>query len=117
MKAAFYDRNGAAEDVLQVGDLPKPAPTTGEVLVRANEEIDEDRVKRIEVVCHRHNVRLVEAALKFPLMHPAVVSVIPGGQSVDQVKANRTIFDRDIPAPLWADLKVEGLLREDAPTG
>ena len=34
MKAAFYDRNGAAEDVLQVGDLPKPAPTTGEVLVR-----------------------------------------------------------------------------------
>ena len=76
-----------------------------------------DRVKRIEVVCHRHNVRLVEAALKFPLMHPAVVSVIPGGQSVDQVKANRTIFDRDIPAPLWADLKVEGLLREDAPTG
>ena len=34
MKAAFYDRNGAAEDVLQVGDLPKPAPSTGEVLVR-----------------------------------------------------------------------------------
>jgi NADPH2:quinone reductase len=34
MKAAFYDRNGAAEDVLQVGDLPKPAPAAGEVLVR-----------------------------------------------------------------------------------
>ena len=36
MKAAFYDRNGAAEDVLQVGELPKPAPTAGEVLVRVH---------------------------------------------------------------------------------
>ncbi len=62
-----------------------------------------------------HN-RLAEAALKFPLMHPSVVSVIPGGQSVDQVKANRAILDREIPAPLWADLKAEGLMREDAPT-
>ncbi len=76
-----------------------------------------DKAKRLEVVCHRHNVRLVEAALKFPLLHPSVVSVIPGGQSVDQVRANRAIIDRDIPAPLWEDLKVEGLLREDAPTG
>jgi D-threo-aldose 1-dehydrogenase len=75
-----------------------------------------DRVASIERVCHRHHVRLVEAALKFPLMHPSVVSVIPGGQSVDQVKANRAILDREIPAPLWADLKAEGLMREDAPT-
>jgi D-threo-aldose 1-dehydrogenase len=75
-----------------------------------------DRVAQIEKVCHRHHVRLVEAALKFPLMHPSVVSVIPGGQSVEQVKANRAILDREIAAPLWADLKVEGLMREDAPT-
>ncbi len=34
MKAAFYDRNGAADEVLVVGDLPKPSPATGEVLVR-----------------------------------------------------------------------------------
>ena len=34
MKAAWYDRNGAADEVLVVGDLPKPAPATGEVLVR-----------------------------------------------------------------------------------
>jgi D-threo-aldose 1-dehydrogenase len=76
-----------------------------------------DKVARIEAVCRRHNIRLVEAALKFPLMHPVVVSVVPGGQSVDQVKANRAILDREIPAPLWADLKAEGLMREDAPTG
>lgn len=34
MKAAFYDRNGPADEVLQVGDIPMPAPGPGEVLVR-----------------------------------------------------------------------------------
>lgn len=34
MKAAFYDRNGPAEEVLQVADLPMPAPGPGDVLVR-----------------------------------------------------------------------------------
>jgi NADPH:quinone reductase len=34
MKAAFYDRNGPADEVLQVGDLPMPVPGPGEVLVR-----------------------------------------------------------------------------------
>jgi D-threo-aldose 1-dehydrogenase len=76
-----------------------------------------DKVARIETVCARHGVRLVEAALKFPLMHPSVVSVIPGGQSVEQVRSNRAILDKEIPAPLWRDLKSEGLVRADAPTG
>jgi NADPH2:quinone reductase len=34
MKAAFYERNGPADEVLRVGDLPIPAPGPGEVLVR-----------------------------------------------------------------------------------
>jgi NADPH2:quinone reductase len=34
MKAAFYDRNGSADEVLQVADLPMSAPGPGEVLVR-----------------------------------------------------------------------------------
>jgi D-threo-aldose 1-dehydrogenase len=74
-----------------------------------------DRVARIEKLCLGHGVRLVEAALNFPLMHPCVVSVIPGGQSVDQVKANRAILDKPIPAALWAELKSQGLMRADAP--
>ena len=76
-----------------------------------------DKVARIEAVCGRHGVKLVEAALQFPLLHPSVVSVIPGGQSVEQVRNNRAILDADIPAPLWRDLKSEGLMREDAPVG
>ena len=34
MLAAFYDRPGSARDVLTVGDLPRPTPAAGEVLVR-----------------------------------------------------------------------------------
>jgi D-threo-aldose 1-dehydrogenase len=74
-----------------------------------------DKVGRIEAVCKRHGVRLVEAALQFPLAHPCVVSVIPGGQSVAQVKSNLEVLSAKIPAQLWADLKAEGLMRADAP--
>lgn len=75
-----------------------------------------DRVARIEAVCARHGVRLIDAALRFPLMHPSVVSVIPGGQSVAEVEGNRAILDTNIPDALWADLKAEGLMHADAPT-
>ncbi len=36
MKAAWYEKNGAAGDVLIVGELPKPRPASGEVLVRVH---------------------------------------------------------------------------------
>lgn len=75
-----------------------------------------DRVARIEAVCERHGVRLIEAALQFPLQHPSVVSVIPGGQSAAEGESNRAALEKDIPAALWRDLKADGLLRSDAPT-
>jgi D-threo-aldose 1-dehydrogenase len=75
-----------------------------------------DRVARIEAVCQRHGVRLIEAALRFPLSHPSVVSVIPGGQRVSEVEANRALIDKPIPAALWDDLKAEGLMRPETPT-
>lgn len=76
-----------------------------------------ERVARIEAVCKRHGVRLIEAALQFPLRHPCVMSVIPGGQRPAEVESNRALLDVKIPADLWADLKQEGLMRADAPTG
>lgn len=73
------------------------------------------RVERIEALCDRHGVRLVDAAFQFPLRHPAVVSVIPGGQGVAEMESNLAAAGADIPAALWADLKSEGLMRQDAP--
>ncbi len=75
-----------------------------------------ERVKRIHAVCVRHGVAMISAALQFPLFHPSVVSVIPGGQSVAEVIQNREILNVNIPAGLWHELKHEGLIRQDAPT-
>lgn len=75
-----------------------------------------DRVNAIETVCKAHNVRMIDAAFQFPLLHPAHVSVIPGGQGVNEMASNFQAAQADIPAALWTDLKTKGLLREDAPT-
>lgn len=74
-----------------------------------------DRVARIESVCAAHGVRMVDAAFQFPLRHPAVVSVIPGGQGVAEVQGNLAAAGATIPPALWADLKAQGLMHPDAP--
>lgn len=74
-----------------------------------------DRVARIEAVCERHSVRLVDAAFQFPLRHPTTVSVIPGGQGLAEMESNVAAAQAEIPAALWADLKADGLMRQDAP--
>ena len=74
-----------------------------------------DRVTRIQEICARHNVRMVDAAFQFPLRHPAVVSVIPGGQAVAEVESNAAAARATIPEALWADFRAAGLLHPDAP--
>ncbi len=76
-----------------------------------------DKVRKIGAVCAAHKVRLVDAAFQFPLLHPAVVSVIPGAQTPAEVEANARAAAAPIPPALWADLKAQGLMRQDAPTG
>lgn len=76
-----------------------------------------DQVVRIGSVCGRHGVRLLDAAYRFPLGHEAVVSVIPGGQGVAEMATNLEAAAADVPAGLWNDLRSEGLLRTDVPTG
>ena len=73
------------------------------------------RVAAIEAVCSAHGVALRDAALQFPLMHPAVVAVIPGGITAAEVLGNAQSMSRAIPPALWADLTAKGLLRADAP--
>ncbi|MEM6665950.1 MAG: aldo/keto reductase [Pseudomonadota bacterium] len=75
-----------------------------------------DRVSAIGAVCAAHGIPMAAAALQFPLHHPSVVSVIPGGQSVAETEANRAHMDVVIPDAFWRDLKDQGLMRADAPT-
>lgn len=72
------------------------------------------RVGDIEKICTRHGIRLVDAAFQFPLRHPAVVSVVPGGQGLAEMNSNIEAESADIPEALWSDLKSAGLMREDA---
>lgn len=74
-----------------------------------------ERVAEIEAVCKRHKVKLAQAALRFPLNHRQVVSVIPGGVSAKEVELNVATMGVKLPKALWKDLKAEGLLRQDAP--
>lgn len=74
-----------------------------------------EKVRQIEAVCQRHAVALPAAALQFPLAHPAVTSVIPGGFAPHHINANLAHMRAAIPAGFWAELKAEGLIRADAP--
>jgi D-threo-aldose 1-dehydrogenase len=73
------------------------------------------RVRAMEAVCELHGVALPSAALQFPLAHPAVVSVIPGARSPEEVESNLAYLEASIPAEFWADLKEEGLIEARAP--
>jgi D-threo-aldose 1-dehydrogenase len=75
-----------------------------------------NRVRLIEQICKAYKVKLAEAALRFPLRHPTVVSVIPGAMSPQQVKLNVKTLTKSIPKALWKDLKTHGLMRKDAKT-
>ena len=70
---------------------------------------------RIEAVCTAHGVPLPAAALQFVVAHPAIPSFIAGTRTVEQLRQNLAWFSHPIPADFWADLKRQGLLREDAP--
>ena len=47
-----------------------------------------DRARRLAAVCEAHGVELPTAAIQFPLRHPAVVSVVVGARTADQVRVN-----------------------------
>jgi D-threo-aldose 1-dehydrogenase len=75
-----------------------------------------ERARKIDAVCKRHGVSLQAAAIQFPLGHEAIVSVVTGARSVAELEQNVNAFREPLPADLWAELKHEGLLPEEAPT-
>ena len=76
-----------------------------------------ERVKRIEAICADHKIRMVDAAFRFPLLHPAVVSVIPGGKGTAEMDSNLLAARATIPEGFWQDMIAAGLMRHDAPVG
>lgn len=74
-----------------------------------------EKVARMETICKRYSVPLPAAALQFVVAHPAIPSFCAGTRTVEQLEQNLAWFNHQIPGDFWADLKRQGLLREDAP--
>jgi D-threo-aldose 1-dehydrogenase len=74
-----------------------------------------EKVRKIENICSEFNIPLKSAAIQFPLLHPTHLSVIPGGQSTQEMTSNLEAITLEIPLELWATLKEADLLHPQAP--
>ena len=75
-----------------------------------------ERVRRIEDACRSHGASLAAAALQFSFGHPAVITVLPGMRSADEVKRNSCLMAEPIPTSLWDALREQELISWDVPT-
>jgi len=75
------------------------------------------RVNELADVCEAHGVTLPDAAIAFPLRHPAVVSVVVGASAPAEVDDAIDRYHCPIPDALWDDLAAAGvhLHAHDAP--
>ncbi|HJP79140.1 MAG TPA: aldo/keto reductase [Pseudonocardiaceae bacterium] len=104
--AGVFNSGLLAVDRPAAGATYDYAPADEEILARAN---------RIADVCQRHGVSLPQAAVQFPLNHPAVATVVLGARTAEEVNRNATLFDEPVPLECWQELVAEGLLADDVP--
>jgi D-threo-aldose 1-dehydrogenase len=64
------------------------------------------RARLLAKICAVYGVPLRAAALQYPLRHPAVVSVLTGCRSPEEVDDNLAMFEMDVPEALWHELHV-----------
>lgn len=89
--------------------LPRPGPDPQYNYERAPADVIA-RVEALAAVCEAHGVTVPEAALAFPLRHPAVISVVVGAASPGQAADAADRHRRSIPDALWSDLATAGLI-------
>lgn len=78
-----------------------------------------ERARRCRALCEAYEVPLPAAAIQFPLLHPAVNSVVLGCRSAAEVTANAAAARFPVPDELWqrlaeADFVPERLLEGGA---
>jgi D-threo-aldose 1-dehydrogenase len=101
--------------VFNSGVLVDPAPGASFDYVPARSEVVAKAVA-IQEICRRYDVPLAAAALRFPLAHPRVCTVLIGARTVDELDADLDLLSVEIPAKLWDDLRSAGLLDSAVPT-
>ena len=64
-----------------------------------------ERARRLARLCEAHGVTLPDAAVQFPLRHPAVVSAVLGARDGGQARGGLERAAVEIPVALWHDLE------------
>jgi len=100
-----YNSGILASD-LQAGAKYNYADAPAPIMVKA---------RAIKALCDQYGVPLNVAALQFARAHPAVTALVVGAVSPAEVKTNLHSLGVAVPAALWQDLQVQGLIETDAP--
>ena len=69
-------------------------PASPEVLARA---------QKIEKFFVDRGVSLAQAALQFPMQHPAISAILVGCRSADEVTTNVALYNREIDSHIWRE--------------
>ena len=69
-------------------------PASPEVLARA---------QKIEKFFLDRGVSLAQAALQFPMQHPAISAILVGCRSADEVKINVALYNKEIDSQIWSE--------------
>lgn len=101
--------------VFNSGILANPHPQAPYNYSRASPALVE-RALKLQRLCDDHGVPLKAAALQFPLAHPAVVSVVSGARSAEEILENAGLMQLEIPPQLWDAFKQTGLIPAHVPT-
>ena len=64
-----------------------------------------ERARELARICELHGVTLPDAAVQFPLRHPAVVSAVIGARDGAQARGGLERAAAEIPDALWRDLE------------
>ena len=62
------------------------------------------QARALATTCQDYGTALPEAAVAFPLRHPAVASVVAGMRNATQAESTARYISAEIPEPAWRDL-------------
>jgi D-threo-aldose 1-dehydrogenase len=105
LAAAPFNSGILAQAAPSERDTYDYAPVTGPVLRRAQE---------LAALCRTSGVDLPHAAIRFPLRHPAVASVVAGMAGPEQVRLAARWATRPVPEALWERLEPTAPLPDGA---
>ena len=78
----------------KVGATFNYEPASPEVLARA---------QKIEKFFLDRGVSLAQAALQFPMQHPAISAILVGCRSADEVTTNVALYNKEIDSHIWSE--------------